>query len=181
VSRGAIVLALVALPCASLRADPASELARVRAADEDRHLVVAPLGRLRLSSPQQVSAAIGMILAHQPAGFECTATCEYRGALFQLEPGLAGGQLAAGYARFIAGRGHREKFLSEILMGYGFKAVLLRTWGGANLSPQNQTLLGVEGAASIVNVNFSLAVLREVGPAEVADRWRIAGGLGWGF
>lgn len=161
--------------------DPAASLEKqVRAADRDRRWTVTPVGRLRITHPQQVSAAIGALVSAQPAGFDCVATCEYRGWLLQAEPGLAGGQLSAGWAKLVGGKAHRERFLSQVYVGYGFKAALLRTWGDANLSPPDQTFLGVESAVTIININFSLAGFRHVGSG-AGDDWRIAGGIGWGF
>ncbi len=163
-------------------AEPAATaLERVRASDQDRELSLTPVGRLRLSYPQRVSGSIGAILSRQPVGQECTTSCELRGLLFQAEPGFAGGQMSAGYAVIIGGRNQNERFLSQVYMAYGIKAALLRTWHGSSLDPEDQSLLGVEGAFSIVNLNFSLGAFRHVGSGDPDDLWLVSGGVGWGF
>lgn len=154
---------------------------RILAADRSRELSLTPFGRLRISHPQKVSAAIGAIISKQPPDVECTTTCKLEGLILQAEPGLAGGQLSAGYAVLAGGRNQRERFLSQIYMAYGVKAVLLRTWNRSNLSPEGQSLIGIEGSASIINVNFSLGVFRHVGSRDPSRDWIVSGGLGWGF
>ena len=121
------------------------------------------------------------MVVRQPASYDCTTVCQFRGWLFQAEPGLAGGQLSAGYAVVTGEKGRNKHFLSNVYVGYGVKGALLRTWGEANLDPPDQTLLGVEGDFTVIRVNFSLGVFRHVGSGEPDDRWLIAGGIGWGF
>jgi hypothetical protein len=147
--------------------------------DVERRVV--GLGRFRLSFPQRASGAVGVMIVRQPANYDCSAVCEFKGPFFQAEPGLSGGQLAAGYATLMGEKGRNEHFLSRVYTGYGVKGVLMRTWHDASLRPPDQTLLGVEGDFTIVHINFSLAVLRHVGSGDPRDPWVVGGGVGWGF
>jgi hypothetical protein len=139
------------------------------------------VGKVRLSVPQRVSGSLGMLIARQPADIDCTTVCEYRGALLQVEPGLDGGQVSAGYAVVVGELGDNDHFLSNVFLGYGLKAALMRTWGDSSLSPPDQTLLGIEGNFTVIRINFSLALFRPVGSDDPADPWVVGGGLGWGF
>lgn len=178
---GSLWVASAAVAALGAPADPGpTVLDRVRAGDRDRELSLTPVGRLRVSYPQRVSGSIGAILSRQPPQ-ECTTTCELRGLLFQAEPGFGGGQMSAGYAVIVGGKNQQERFLSQVYMAYGIKAALLRTWHGSSLDPEDQSLLGVEGAVSIVNLNFSLGAFRHVGSGDPDDAWLVSGGVGWGF
>jgi hypothetical protein len=149
--------------------------------DRSRQIRLTPFGRLRLSYPQQVSAGIGALVAKVPPSFPCTVNCKFRGLALQVEPGLAGGQIAAGYAVVAGGTNHRDRFISKVYLAYGVKAALLRTWKGSTVDPESQTLLGVEGEVSVINVNFSLGVFRHAGSGEPDHDWLVSGGIGWGF
>ena len=95
---------------------------------------------------------------------------------------MRGARSRVGYGKLIGGKQHREEFLSQIYVGWGIKAALLRTWAEqANLNPPNQSFLGLEGSATVINVNFSLGVFRHVGSSDADDDWRVTGGIGWGF
>lgn len=149
--------------------------------DEDRELRVVGVGRVRLSFPQWISGSLGALVVRQPAAYDCTSVCEYRGLLLQAEPGVNGGQLSAGYAAVWADKGRRQRLLSDVFLGYGVKGALLRTWNDADVDPSHQTLLGVEGDFTIIQLNFSLGAFRHVGSGDVDDDWLITGGVGWGF
>ena len=153
----------------------------VRRHDEQTELRVATLARIRISHPQRLSGAIGAIWARQPTSFDCTTTCEYRGFTLHAEPGLNGAQISAGYAKLIGEQQGHSRFVRDILLGFGIRGTLLRTWGDADLDPSSQTLVGAEADLSIVRVNFSLGLLRRVSGPDDADRWHLAGGIGWGF
>ena len=77
--------------------------------------------------------------------------------------------------------GRTRSFLSDIYLAYGIKGALLRTWGGADLRPADQTFVGVEGDFTVIRVNFSLGVFRHVGSGNPDDDWIVTGGIGWGF
>jgi len=142
---------------------------------------VVGLSRFRVSYPQGLSGAVGAMWARQPAAYPCHSVCEFKGPFFEAEPGFGGVQVGAGYAVLMAERGDNEHFLSRTYTGYGVRAVLMRTWDPATLSPPGQTLLGVEGDYSIINVSFSLGVLWHVGAGDPEDTWLVVGGVGWGF
>jgi hypothetical protein len=139
------------------------------------------LAKVRLSVPQRVSGSVGLIGSRQPAGFDCSTVCKHRGPLLQIEPGVAGGQLSAGYAVVMGELGDNDRFLSKVCVAWGLKAALMRTWGDASLSPSEQTLLGVEGDFTVIGINFSLGLFRSIEPSDIDDPWLVGGGLGWGF
>lgn len=184
-----VSVALLAGPLGAAIADetrpadgPAQDItARILEEDRDLERRVAGLTRFRVSFPQRASAAIGAMWVRQPARYDCSTVCEYKGLFVQAEPGLSGGELSAGYAVLMAEKGRNEHFLSKVYLGYGVKAALLRTWNDADLTPSDQTLLGMEGDFTIIHINFSLGLFRHVGSGEVDDPWVVAGGVGWGF
>jgi len=147
----------------------------------DQETRVLMLARARASFPQQVSASFGALVAKQPASYDCTTVCSFRGFLFQVEPGLSGGQLSAGYAVVFGETGRTRRFLGDVYLAYGVKAALLKSWGDADLTPEDQSLAGVEGDFTVIGVNFSLGVFRHVGSGRPEDDWIVTGGVGWGF
>lgn len=155
--------------------------ARILAEERDSETRVVGLLRVRASHPQGISGAVGAMRVRQPASYDCRTTCAQRGPFVQLEPGLGGLQLGAGWARLIAERGGRERFLSQVYVGFGIKGVLLRTWDDRALRPAGQSFAGIEGEFSITTVNFSLGLLRGISVGRDDERWVVTGGLGWGF
>jgi hypothetical protein len=139
------------------------------------------LARVRLSYPQLLSGAVGVMRSRKPADFECITTCKHRGLLLQVEPGIGGIQLGAGWVLVVGGTGKNKRFLSDVFVGWGFKGVLLRTWGESPLNPPDQTFAGFEGDFSIASTNFSFGVMRGIDPGPEDETWLITGGLGWGF
>jgi hypothetical protein len=184
-----VSVALVVGPIADARADetppddtPPQEIAsRILEEDRDVERRVVGLTRFRVSFPQRVSGAVGAMVVRQPARYDCSTVCEYKGLFVQAEPGLSGGELSAGYAVLMGEKGRNEHFLSKVYLGYGIKGALLRTWNDADLTPSDQTLLGIEGDFTIIHVNFSLGLFRHVGSGEADDPWVVTGGIGWGF
>ena len=173
---------LPAVAGSSVPRSPRGEIAeQILREDRDRTTRVVGLSRARVSHPQQISAAIGAMVARLPTSYDCTAVCEFRGLLLQAEPGLAGGQLSAGYAVVVGETNGNGRFLSDVYLAYGIKGALLRTWGNADLEPEDQTLFGIEGDFTVIRVNFSLGVFRHIGSGDPHDRWLISGGVGWGF
>jgi hypothetical protein len=162
-------------------APPQDITARILEEDRDLERRVVGLTRFRLSHPQRASAAIGAMMVRQPARYDCSTVCEYRGVFVQAEPGISGGELSAGYAVLMGEKGRNEHFLSRVYLGYGIKGALLRTWNDADLTPSDQTLVGVEGDFTIIHVNFSLGLFRPVDTGEAEDPWVVTGGVGWGF
>ena len=187
---GALALGLLALPATAREvgddpsAEPSSsEIAdRVRADVDETSLRWLGIARVRYSTPLEFSAGGGAILARMPASYDCTTFCEYRGFVAQIEPGSAGGQLGVGYARVIAARKPRFAFLNNVYVGWGARAVLVRTWGDSELDPARQTLAGFEGQFALPRITFNVGVLRRISSAhQDADRYVYTAGIGWGF
>jgi hypothetical protein len=154
---------------------------RIQEEGRDVETRVVGLSRIRLSFPQRLSGAVGGMIVRQPANYDCSTVCEFKGPFFEVEPGFSGGQLSVGYASLMGEKGGNEHFLSSVYLGYGVRGALLRTWNDADLTPSDQTLLGVEGDFTIIRINFSLGVFRHVGSGDPDDPWVVAGGVGWGF
>lgn len=139
------------------------------------------VARARLSHPQRISGSLGMLLARLPSGFECTTVCDFRGWVFQIEPGWNGGQASAGYGMVIGDQRPRTDYVANVYVGFAVKGAVLRTWGDSPVEPSSQTFLGVETELTITRVNLSLGLFRSVSDGVHDDRWLVSGGLGWGF
>ena len=182
----ALLVLLAALPCpagaASGEQAGADDLIdEIREHDSRTERRRAGLLGLRLSHPQKVAGSLGAIWARQPADFDCATVCDFRGPFVEVEPGLAGMQLGAGYAVLVAEKGRNAYFLRRIYVGLGVKGTLLRTWGDAAVTPSDQTFAGVEVNAAIAQVNFRLGMSRSLSGPESGERWLVTGGIGWGF
>lgn len=158
-----------------------AELARQILAEEDdlRPLTVG-LMRFRASYPQKVSAGFGWMHAQLPASEDCKTVCKLKGPTFQIEPGFAGVQLGAGYAHLIGEKRTSKRLLEAVYVGFGGKAVLLRTYGDSPLTPRDQTLIGAEGDLTVASANLSLGVLRSLSD-DRGRGWILTVGLGWGY
>jgi len=187
---GALALGLLALPAAAQEVgddapaqSSSSEVAdRVQGDVDETSIRWLGIARVRYSIPLEFSAGGGAVLARMPASYDCATFCEYRGFVAQIEPGSAGGQLGVGYARVIATRKPRSAFLNNVYVGWGARAVLVRTWGDSELDPERQTLAGFEGQFALPRLTFNLGVLRRISSAhEDADRYVYTAGIGWGF
>ena len=154
--------------------------ARVLAEEKMKKRVVGLL-RVRVSRSQRLSAGVGAMVARMPADFDCTTVCDYRGAVFQVEPGTAGAQLAAGYALVLGEKRHNDYFLAQVYAAFGVKAAVLRTWGDSSAAPPGRTYAGVEGDFTITQVHFTMGVFRRISDPPGADPWLVSGGIGWGF
>jgi len=140
------------------------------------------VGRVRYSRALRTSVGVGAVAARIPTSHDCVAFCEYRGLVFHLEPGTAGGQVGVGYARVVAARPPNAPFLNRIYVGWSGRAVLVRTWGDSDLDPVRQTLAGFEAPFSVPKVSFTVAVLRRISSAHRdADDFVFTAGVGWGF
>lgn len=153
---------------------------RIIEEDHDLELRTFTLGRVRASYPQRVSVAAGALWTRQPVSYDCTTVCEMRGWVLEVEPGLSGAQISAGYAVAATETGRHRRFLSRVYRAYGVRAAILRTWDGAGLSPEDQTLLGLEGEFTVIGVSLSLGAFHRIGAGGSAE-WVVGGGLGWGF
>jgi hypothetical protein len=129
-----------------------------------------PTWGVRISTPQIVSASAGVLIGEidapepPPPG-----TFLPHGLLLQVEPGLAGGKLSAGYA-------------SGLLpyAAYGIKLSALRTWGHPLVARPRATYLGIEAEASFF-VKFSVGVMQRVGGNPASSGTMVTGGIGIGF
>lgn len=162
--------------------DPRSIADRVRADVDETSLRWFGIARIRYSIPLEFSVGAGAVVARVPASHDCSAFCEYRGFVAQIEPGSAGGQIGLGYARLVGVRAPRSAFLNSVYVGWSARAVLVRTWGDSELDPARQTLAGFEGQFALPRFTFNLGVLRRISSAhEGADRHVFTAGIGWGF
>jgi hypothetical protein len=176
-----LVLASIGLPCVAEDAEsgsPGVEEVRANDARTERRAFV--VGRARISVPQEVSVAAAGLFVRQPVDHDCATACYFRGLLVQVEPGLAGGQIAAGYAVVVGETRSTPHLVRAVHVGYAFKGALLRTWGD-EVDPPDATWLGPEAEFTIVKVNFSLGAFRRISGRSDDDRWLVSGGIGWGF
>ncbi len=138
--------------------------------------------RVRVTRPAEASVGVGALAARVPQSSTCEAFCEYQGLALAVEPGLLGAQIGIGYARLVANRYAGAPFLRTVYVGWGARAVLLRTWGDSGLDPAAQTLAGLEGQFTVTRVSFSLGLLRRISQAHgEADDVVVTAGIGWGF
>lgn len=162
---------------------PAPALAGgVEAPEGDGSLVrrVAGVGSLRASTRQHLSGALGFVLYRQPEEYDCTTYCEFQGPLFQVEPGLAGARISAGYVKLVGEKAGNRFFLSDVYMGFAFRGSVLSTWGTADKS--HQVMAGVEGEFSVAGFSFELGVMRTISGREPGDDpWRYNAAIGWYF
>ena len=158
-----------------------SPMEQVLAHERDRETRVIGLARVRVTYPQEVSGALGAMIAKQPRDYDCTTVCDFKGLMGQLEPGLAGAQASLGYGKLVGEKGRNSFFLSDVYVGYGFKAALLRTWSNANLNPPNQTFVGAEAELTFTSVNFSLGWFQHIKGDVGENDQLISAGIGWGF
>jgi hypothetical protein len=182
----ATLVSLPALPCAEdsgsvpdPRDDPLVEQIRLHDARKEMRRV--GLLGLRLTYPQKFSGTLGFLWARQPADFDCTTGCDFRGPMVQIEPGIAGAQVSAGYAIVVGDKGRNTFFVRRIYVGWGIKVAFLRNWGNEALQPATQSFLGIETEFTITQVNLRFGVFRSTSRAEVERPWMITGGVGWGF
>ncbi len=155
--------------------------ARIVAEERDDEWRVMGFSRLRASVPRRLSAGVGAIFSRQPRSYDCHAVCDFKGWFIGAEPGYSGGQLSVGFADVKGHTGAREHFIRRVYLAYGVRVALLKTWNGADLTPTNQTLAGIEGDFTVIGINFSLGAFRHVGSGDPRQRWIVSGGLGWGF
>ena len=177
-----LVLASNGLPCVADDAAGGSPGVDEVRANDDRNVRRAfVVGRARISVPQEVSIAAAGLFVRQPVDHDCATACYFRGLLVQVEPGLAGGQIAAGYAVVVGETRTTPTIVRAVHVGYAFKGAVLRTWGDEQVDPPDATWVGPEAEFTIVKVNFSLGVLRRLSGDSDDDRWLVTGGIGWGF
>jgi len=156
-------------------------LEQVLAHERDRVTRTVGLARVRLTYPQEISGALGAMIVRQPRDYDCTTVCDFQGPMAQIEPGLAGAQLSLGYGKLVGEKGRNSFFLSDVYVGYGFKAALLRTWSNSEVNPPNQTFVGAEAELTFTSVNFSVGWFQHIDGQVGEDTNLISAGIGWGF
>ncbi len=149
--------------------------------DADRRLRVFGLVGAFLDRPKTVSGTIGALLAHPRATDDCHSVCLMSGGYLQLEGGLHGAQLSLGYASLVGETGPGRRWITSALLGAGLEAALLRTWAGSPLTPEAQTLAGLEGQIAVAHVGFRLGVFHRVSGARDGSPWVVTAALGWGY
>ncbi len=154
---------------------------RIVEEEQEQERRIVGFRRVRFSLPQRASVGVGALFSRQPTRYHCTSVCEFRGWLVQAEPGIAGGQISAGWAAINAEKGSNDFFLSKVFLSWGFRGTVLRTWGNADLNPPDQTLIGAEADFTVIRVNFSLGVFRHVSGGDPGRKWIVGGGVGWEF
>src|SRR5262245_63267083 len=99
----ALVVSL-GIPCAASASSAPDEptVAQVREQDASTERRTYVVARARISTAQELSLGASAFVVRQPLDHDCSTACYFRGLLVQLEPGLGGGQLAAGYAVAVA-------------------------------------------------------------------------------
>jgi len=161
--------------------DAASAREAVARQDADRVRRRAGTLRVRWASPQQVGLAVGALWVQQPRDYDCATVCDYAGLQVQVEGSTGGVQVAAGYANLVGETGRNRRYLSRVFTGFGVRGVVLRTFGNARLEPRRQTFAGLELAYTVTRISMTLGLARRISSAPEADRWRVVGGLGWGY
>lgn len=159
-----------------------SELRR-RIREYDRDLVKRKVGLLglRLSNPLRLSGSLGGMYVRQHRDYDCTTVCDFRGPFYQFEPGLTGAKLGVGYGTIVGEKERNRHYLRRVLVGFGIKGALMRTWGDASFGRSNETFLGTEADFTVTQVNFRLGLFRSVSADADEDPWMVTGGIGWGF
>jgi len=158
-----------------------SLVSSARADDGKPALRTGGLLRVHWDYPAKASLGFGVILARMPESFDCKTTCQFRGATIQGAAGLGAGELAVGYGSLVGETGRGAWLIRHVYVGYGVRAVALRTWGSSTLDPEGSTFLGAEGAFTIAQFGVTLGAFRRLDPSPGDRSWRVMGGIGWGF
>ncbi len=149
-----------------------------READVERRAYT--LAGIRLASYGGAAGSVGWLFTSVESDFDCHTICDLRGATLEVEPGLDGGRVSAGYARIFGETGHFERFLLSPYLGLGVRGTVVRTWRDGSLGPSGLTYAGLEGQFTITRVSFTLGALWRVAGAS-GRAWAISWGFGWGF
>lgn len=153
---------------------------KVLSEDEDRRRFALGLVGLHITYPQVASASIAMMLTSQPASYDCTTPCDFRGPIAQFEPGLGGGKLSLGWARVTGKTNRSGSFLKAGFIGAAYKVTVLRTWGDLGWVEGGRTYAGFELGIPVAQANLGIGLLYRVDSGD-GGRWMVTGGAGWGF
>jgi hypothetical protein len=176
----AVLAGCCLLAAPKIVAEDKSLIDQVREEDEQRETRWTGFSRIRAGYPQGVSAGLGVIRARLPESWGCATACPFRGLTVQLEPGIRGVQLSAGFATLVAEKRHRKYFLADVHLAFGVKGVLLQRWDEARLAAAERTFAGIEFSFTVTRINFSIGTLRRVDRI-AGDDWIVSAGMGWGF
>ena len=138
------------------------------------------LMRFRWSYPQKFSAGLGAVVVQQPRDLDCAVSCMLYGWHFGIEPGLYGIQGSVGWGKLVGETGRSRRFIHTVSYGWAVRGVVMRTWGESPLTPQSQTLVGLEADYNVLRVNLSVGVMRSLS-SEAFHDWVFTAGIGWGY
>jgi hypothetical protein len=146
-----------------------------------------PLGTFVVRWTQQLegSAGIGLLTQSASRAEACLRLCDLRGFHLQLELGWNGTQVSAGYGQAVARLDRTQRWVTRPHLGYVIDGVWVRQWSDGWRGEAGDDWLGVEARIAAVGIQFSVTALRRIGAQDGSwregDRWKIAGGVGWGF
>ena len=152
---------------------------RVVSEEGDRRRWALGLPGAQLSYPLAASASIAVMPVSQPAGWDCTTPCDFKGPFAQLEAGLGGGRFSLGWGYATGSTNRSGSLMNKIFIGAAYKVTLLRTWGGLNWVEVGRTYAGLELTIPVAQAKVGLGVLYRVDGED--GRWLVTGGAGWGF
>jgi hypothetical protein len=152
----------------------------IAADDQDVRRFALGLPGLHISYPLVASASIAVMATSQPRSYDCTTPCDFRGFFAELEPGLGGGKLSAGWARVTGNTNRSGSFLRAGFIGAAYKFTVLRTWGDHGWVDAGRTYAGFELAVPVAQANVAIGLMYRVDSGG-SKRWMVIGGAGWGF
>ena len=139
------------------------------------------------SFPQYVSCGITGIICLNQKRWSTDVGASVAGLLVQLEPGLGGVKLAAGYGFISSTRnftGHRLGPLGHMgipYLGYALKAVVLRTAYRPWNLPAGGSYAGAEAQFNFLMLDLRAGVLGQVDGRDWTRPWAATWGVGVGF
>ena len=127
-----------------------------------------PCISLRYSSPLKISTALGLTWISR------MSNGSYNGVYYQLEPGLGGGKVNAGF------KYGEYRFMPLFNAGLGVS--LLYTWGDPLQNVESgETFIGVESTLGYFAFCISGGVFKKIAVSESEDDWIYSIGAGFGI
>lgn len=166
------------IPARGLAALSACAISFAAAAAEPAAVAV---GRVRYAFPTGVSASVAEIRYRLPDGWPCVDVCRYQGVMTRLEIGLEGARIDVGWARAYGRVRPGRAWMREAYLGYAVSGTFVRTFSDAPGDVAERTWVGAEASFTITRVNFTFGAMYRVAGEPLGDRYRLTGGLGWGF
>ncbi|MCX7591221.1 MAG: hypothetical protein N2255_06285 [Kiritimatiellae bacterium] len=156
-------------------------MAVIHQQEQDRIPNVTLVIGIHAGYPELLGATLGGIITSLPRTYDGVSLARFEGPLIQAEAGLHTGRLSLGWAHVFGEKRWGKNLLSDVYLGYAFKAALLRTWGNPPSDvPTDNTFLGLEAEGTIVRVNFRLGLFHSLDD-DFASPWLVTGGIGYGF